>query len=385
MKQITEGIVGIGVDDREIDLFEGQYPVPNGMSYNSYVIFGDKVAVMDTVDRRFVEKWLDNLDGALGGRKPDFLVVQHMEPDHSAGVKAFAEKYPDAKIVGNTKTFVMLAQYFEDLDLETRKIVVADGGTLDLGNRTLTFVFTPMVHWPEVMMTYDAATGTFFSADAFGKFGASDADEYWTDEARRYYIGIVGKYGVQVQSALAKAAKLDIARICPLHGPVLDGDLGGYIGLYDKWSKYEPEDKGVTVAYTSVYGHTEEAAKLLAGELTARGVKTEVFDLARCDISAAVASAFRYDRLALATTTYNGDIFPYMRTFIDHLTERNFRGRTVAMIENGTWAPMAAKVMKGMLEGSKDITYASVVTLRSAVGAAGKAAIAALADELAKA
>lgn len=385
MKQITEGIVGIGVDDREIDLFEGQYPVPNGMSYNSYVIFGNKVAVMDTVDRRFVEKWLDNLDGALGGRKPDFLVVQHMEPDHSSGVKAFAEKYPDAKIVGNTKTFVMLAQYFEDLDLETRKVVVADGGTLDLGNRTLTFVFTPMVHWPEVMMTYDAATKTFFSADAFGKFGASDADEYWTDEARRYYIGIVGKYGVQVQSALAKAAKLDIARICPLHGPVLDGDLGGYIGLYDKWSKYEPEDKGVTVAYTSVYGHTEEAAKLLAGELTARGVKTEVFDLARCDISAAVASAFRYDRLALATTTYNGDIFPYMRTFIDHLTERNFRGRTVAMIENGTWAPMAAKVMKGMLEGSKDITYASVVTLRSAVGAAGKAAIAALADELAKA
>ncbi len=385
MKQITEGIVGIGVDDREIDLFEGQYPVPNGMSYNSYVIFGDKVAVMDTVDRRFVEKWLDNLDGALGGRKPDFLVVQHMEPDHSAGVKAFAEKYPDAKIVGNTKTFVMLAQYFEDLDLETRKIVVADGGTLDLGNRTLTFVFTPMVHWPEVMMTYDAATKTFFSADAFGKFGASDADEYWTDEARRYYIGIVGKYGVQVQSALAKAAKLDIARICPLHGPVLTSDLGSYIGMYDTWSKYEPEDKGVTVAYTSVYGHTEEAAKLLAGELTARGVKTEVFDLARCDISAAVASAFRYDRLALATTTYNGDIFPYMRTFIDHLTERNFRGRTVAMIENGTWAPMAAKVMKGMLEGSKDITYASVVTLRSAVGAAGKAAIAALADELAKA
>ena len=385
MKQITEGIVGIGVDDREIDLFEGQYPVPNGMSYNSYVIFGDKVAVMDTVDRRFVEKWLDNLDGALGGRKPDFLVVQHMEPDHSAGVKAFAEKYPDAKIVGNTKTFVMLAQYFEDLDLETRKIVVSDGGTLDLGNRTLTFVFTPMVHWPEVMMTYDAATGTFFSADAFGKFGASDADEYWTDEARRYYIGIVGKYGVQVQSALAKAAKLDIARICPLHGPVLTSDLGSYIGMYDTWSKYEPEDKGVTVAYTSVYGHTEEAAKLLAGELTARGVKTEVFDLARCDISAAVASAFRYDRLALATTTYNGDIFPYMRTFIDHLTERNFRGRTVAMIENGTWAPMAAKVMKGMLEGSKDITYASVVTLRSAVGAAGKAAIAALADELAKA
>ena len=385
MKQITEGIVGIGVDDREIDLFEGQYPVPNGMSYNSYVIFGDKVAVMDTVDRRFVEKWLDNLDGALGGRKPDFLVVQHMEPDHSAGVKAFAEKYPDAKIVGNTKTFVMLAQYFEDLDLETRKIVVADGGALDLGNRTLTFVFTPMVHWPEVMMTYDAATKTFFSADAFGKFGASDADEYWTDEARRYYIGIVGKYGVQVQSALAKAAKLDIARICPLHGPVLTSDLGSYIGMYDTWSKYEPEDKGVTVAYTSVYGHTEEAAKLLAGELTARGVKTEVFDLARCDISAAVASAFRYDRLALATTTYNGDIFPYMRTFIDHLTERNFRGRTVAMIENGTWAPMAAKVMKGMLEGSKDITYASVVTLRSAVGAAGKAAIAALADELAKA
>lgn len=385
MKQITEGIVGIGVDDREIDLFEGQYPVPNGMSYNSYVIFGNKVAVMDTVDRRFVEKWLDNLDGALGGRKPDFLVVQHMEPDHSSGVKAFAEKYPDAKIVGNTKTFVMLAQYFEDLDLETRKIVVADGGTLDLGNRTLTFVFTPMVHWPEVMMTYDAATGTFFSADAFGKFGASDADEYWTDEARRYYIGIVGKYGVQVQSALAKAAKLDIARICPLHGPVLTSDLGSYIGMYDTWSKYEPEDKGVTVAYTSVYGHTEEAAKLLAGELTARGVKTEVFDLARCDISAAVASAFRYDRLALATTTYNGDIFPYMRTFIDHLTERNFRGRTVAMIENGTWAPMAAKVMKGMLEGSKDITYASVVTLRSAVGAAGKAAIAALADELAKA
>lgn len=385
MKQITEGIVGIGVDDREIDLFEGQYPVPNGMSYNSYVIFGDKVAVMDTVDRRFVEKWLDNLDGALGGRKPDFLVVQHMEPDHSAGVKAFAEKYPDAKIVGNTKTFVMLAQYFEDLDLETRKIVVADGGTLDLGNRTLTFVFTPMVHWPEVMMTYDAATKTFFSADAFGKFGASDADEYWTDEARRYYIGIVGKYGVQVQSALAKAAKLDIARICSLHGPVLTSDLGSYIGMYDTWSKYEPEDKGVTVAYTSVYGHTEEAAKLLAGELTARGVKTEVFDLARCDISAAVASAFRYDRLALATTTYNGDIFPYMRTFIDHLTERNFRGRTVAMIENGTWAPMAAKVMKGMLEGSKDITYASVVTLRSAVGAAGKAAIAALADELAKA
>lgn len=385
MKQITEGIVGIGVDDREIDLFEGQYPVPNGMSYNSYVIFGDKVAVMDTVDRRFVEKWLDNLDGALGGRKPDFLVVQHMEPDHSSGVKAFAEKYPDAKIVGNTKTFVMLAQYFEDLDLETRKIVVADGGTLDLGNRTLTFVFTPMVHWPEVMMTYDAATKTFFSADAFGKFGASDADEYWTDEARRYYIGIVGKYGVQVQSALAKAAKLDIARICSLHGPVLTSDLGSYIGMYDTWSKYEPEDKGVTVAYTSVYGHTEEAAKLLAGELTARGVKTEVFDLARCDISAAVASAFRYDRLALATTTYNGDIFPYMRTFIDHLTERNFRGRTVAMIENGTWAPMAAKVMKGMLEGSKDITYASVVTLRSAVGAAGKAAIAALADELAKA
>lgn len=385
MKQITEGIVGIGVDDREIDLFEGQYPVPNGMSYNSYVIFGDKIAVMDTVDRRFVEKWLDNLDGTLGGRKPDFLVVQHMEPDHSSGVKAFAEKYPDAKIVGNTKTFVMLAQYFEDLDLETRKVVVADGGTLDLGNRTLTFVFTPMVHWPEVMMTYDAATKTFFSADAFGKFGASDADEYWTDEARRYYIGIVGKYGVQVQSALAKAAKLDIARICSLHGPVLTSDLGSYIGMYDTWSKYEPEDKGVTVAYTSVYGHTEEAAKLLAGELTARGVKTEVFDLARCDISAAVASAFRYDRLALATTTYNGDIFPYMRTFIDHLTERNFRGRTVAMIENGTWAPMAAKVMKGMLEGSKDITYASVVTLRSAVGAAGKAAIAALADELAKA
>lgn len=383
--KISDSIIYAGVNDHSVDLFEGQYRVPAGMSYNSYVILDKKVAVMDTVDAHFTHEWLDNIQKILGAKKPDYLVVQHMEPDHSAGVKAFAEKYPDAKIVGNTKTFVMLAQYFEDLDLETRKIVVADGGTLDLGNRTLTFVFTPMVHWPEVMMTYDAATGTFFSADAFGKFGASDADEYWTDEARRYYIGIVGKYGVQVQSALAKAAKLDIARICPLHGPVLTSDLGSYIGMYDTWSKYEPEDKGVTVAYTSVYGHTEEAAKLLAGELTARGVKTEVFDLARCDISAAVASAFRYDRLALATTTYNGDIFPYMRTFIDHLTERNFRGRTVAMIENGTWAPMAAKVMKGMLEGSKDITYASVVTLRSAVGAAGKAAIAALADELAKA
>ena len=384
MTEITENIIYIGVDDKEVDLFEGQYPVPDGMAYNSYVIKGAAAAVTDTVDARFVSEWLANIERALGGAAPDYLIVHHMEPDHSAGIMQFAAKYPDAKIVGNAKTFAMTAQYFGE-DFAARRIVVGDGGELDLGGRVLRFVFAPMVHWPEVMMSFEEKSGTLFSADAFGRFGASDAQDDWACEARRYYFGIVGKYGVQVQNALKKLSALPIKTICPLHGPVLKENIAYYIGLYDTWSAYRPEAKGVTVAYTSVYGHTAKAVKLLAEKLAGKGVKVALFDLARCDISEAVEDAFKYDRIVLATTTYNADIFPFMRTFIEHLTERNFRSRTVAFIENGSWAPMATKTMRAMLEGCKDLKFAeNGVCIRAAVSAENIKEIEALAEELAK-
>ena len=383
--KLPEGIKYIGVNDHDVDLFEGQYVVPNGMSYNSYLVCGEKIAVMDGVDGKKTDEWLTNIKNALGERKPDYLVVQHMEPDHSSSVKAFADAYPEAIIVGNSKTFIMLAQYFEGLDLELRKLVVPDGGKLDLGGKELNFVFAPMVHWPEVMMTYESTTKTLFSADGFGKFGALDVDEDWACEARRYYFGIVGKYGVQVQAVLKKASALEINTVCPLHGPVLSENLAYYIGLYDTWSSYRAEKEGVFIAYTSVYGNTKKAVYALASELEAKGVKVSVTDLAREDMAEAVEDAFKYDRLVLATTTYNGEIFPFMRTFIDDLVERGYKNRRVAFIENGSWAPVATKVMMKKLEGCKNLTYAETnVTIRASVKKADIETIKVLADELAK-
>ena len=382
---VTEDIRYIGVNDHDVDLFEGQYTVENGMSYNSYVILDEKVAVMDTVDAHFGVEWLQNLETELNGRRPDYLVVQHMEPDHSANIAVFMEAYPEAQIVSSAKAFVMMQQFF-GTDFPERKVVVGEGSTLKLGRHTLTFVTAPMVHWPEVIVTYDSTDKVLFSADGFGKFGALDVEEDWADEARRYYIGIVGKYGAQVQALLKKAAALDIAIICPLHGPVLNENLGYYLDKYNTWSSYAVEDEGVVIAYTSIYGHTKEAVEELAEKLNQRGCPNVVVaDLARCDMAEAVADAFRYSKLVLATTTYNATIFPHMQNFIDHLTARNYQGRTVGMIENGAWAPMAAKVMKKMLETSKNLTYTdTTVTVKCALNDASRAQIDALADELCK-
>ncbi len=381
---ITQDIKYIGVNDRDIDLFEGQYIVPNGMAYNSYVITDDKIAVMDTVDARFKDEWLSNLEKALDGKSPDYLIIQHMEPDHSANIKYFAEKYPDAKIVSSAKSFVMMKGFF-GTDFLENQIVVGEGDTLSLGSHTLTFVTAPMVHWPEVIVTYDSKDKVLFSADGFGKFGAYDTDEDWACEARRYYIGIVGKYGQQVQALLKKAAGLDIKIICPLHGPVLTENLEYYINLYDIWSGYRVESEGVVIAYTSVYGNTKKAVLKLRDKLKEKGVKVVVNDLARCDMAEAVEDSFRYGATVLATTTYNADIFPFMREFINHLTERNFQSRTVAFIENGSWAPMATKVMKGMLEKSKNLTYAeNEVKIMSALNEESEKQLEALAEELCK-
>ena len=380
---LTADIVYLGVNDHVTDLFEGQYPVPNGMAYNSYLILDEKTAVLDTVDARFSEEWLAKVADALGERRPDYLIVQHMEPDHSAGIMEFLTLYPDAKVVANARTFDMIRGFF-GTDLEGRRVTVADGGTLELGKHVLHFVFAPMVHWPEVMFTYDSTDKVLFSADAFGKFGALDADEPWDGEARRYYIGIVGKYGAQVQAVLKKAAALDIRTVCPLHGPVLTGDLGHYLALYDTWSAYRPEEDGVVVACASVYGHTMAAAELLARELRARGQKAAFYDLCRADLSLVTAEAFRYSKLALASITYNGDVFPPMKEFLHHLTERGFRGRTVGLVENGSWAPQAARIMKAALEPCKDLTWAEPpVTVRSALTEENRAQIAALAESLA--
>ena len=382
---VTEDIRYIGVNDHDVDLFEGQYTVENGMSYNSYVILDEKVAVMDTVDAHFGVEWLQNLETELNGRRPDYLVVQHMEPDHSANIAVFMETYPEAQIVSSAKAFVMMQQFF-GTDFPERKVVVGEGSTLKLGRHTLTFVTAPMVHWPEVIVTYDSTDKVLFSADGVGKFGALDVEEDWADEARRYYIGIVGKYGAQVQALLKKAAALDIAIICPLHGPVLNENLGYYLDKYNTWSSYAVEDEGVVIAYTSIYGHTKEAVEELAEKLNQRGCPNVVVaDLARCDMAEVVADAFRYSKLVLATTTYNATIFPHMQSFIDHLTARNYQGRTVGMIENGAWAPMAAKVMKKMLETSKNLTYTdTTVTVKCALNDASRAQIDALADELCK-
>ena len=368
MKKVTNDIVYVGVNDHQVDLFEGLYDVPNGMSYNSYVILDQKVAVMDTVDQYFTDEWLNNVANALGGRTPDYLVVQHMEPDHSANIVNFLKVYPNATVVGNAKTFAMMANFFGQ-DAIANKLVVADGQTLSLGNHNLTFVFAPMVHWPEVMLTYDACSKVLFSADAFGKFGALDVEEEWACEARRYYIGIVGKYGAQVQTLLKKAANLDIATICPLHGPILTENLGYYLDLYNTWSSYGVESDGVVIAYTSVYGHTKQAVEKLAQLLRDNGcAKVVVNDLARCDMAEAVEDAFRYGKIVLATTTYNADIFPFMKHFVQHLTERNYQNRTIGIIENGTWAPMAAKIIKNMFANSKNITFApTTVTILSAL------------------
>ena len=381
---ITNDIRYIGVNDHDIDLFEGQYIVPNGMAYNSYVILDERIAVMDTVDARFVQEWLSNLSAALEGRTPDYLIVQHMEPDHSSGITAFAAAYPDATIVATAKAFQMMGQFFGN-DHSARRLVVGEGATLELGTHTLTFITAPMVHWPEVMVTYDSADRVLFSADGFGKFGALDTEEDWACEARRYYIGIVGKYGAPVQALLKKVALLDVAAICPLHGPVLTEHLGYYIGLYDTWSSYRPETEGVAIAYTSVYGNTKAAALKLAALLEQNGVTVAVSDLARCDMAEAVEDAFRYSKLVLATTTYNADVFPFMREFLHHLTERGYQNRTVAFIENGSWAPMATKVMRGMLEGCKNLTYTEgTVRILSALNADSEAQLTALAEELSK-
>lgn len=382
---ITHDIKYIGVNDHAIDLFEGQYAVPNGMSYNSYVIVDEKIAVLDTVDINFTHEWLDNLQNALGNRNPDYLIVQHMEPDHSANIMNFAKTYPEAKIVASAKAFQMMKNFF-GTDFEQTRVVIAEGDTLSLGKHTLTFAAAPMVHWPEVMLTYDSTEKVLFSADAFGKFGALDVEEPWADEARRYYIGIVGKYGTQVQNVLKKAAGLDINTICPLHGPVLSDNLGYYLNLYNTWSSYQPEEEGIVIAYTSVYGNTKKAVLQLADKLKSNGCPhVTVYDLARCDMSAAVSDAFRYSKLVLATTTYNAEIFPFMREFIAHLTERNFCNRTVALIENGSWAPLAAKVMGKMLENCKNLTFAeNSVKILSALNEESTAELNALADELCK-
>ncbi len=381
--EISNDIKYVGVNDREIDLFEGMYDVPNGMAYNSYVILDEKIAVMDTVDAHFGEKWLGNLETVLSGRAPDYLVVQHMEPDHSANIKFFAEKYPSAKLVASAKAFVMMEQFFGD-NFADRQVVVGENDTLSLGKHTLTFVTAPMVHWPEVIMTYDDVDRALFSADGFGKFGALDADEDWACEARRYYFGIVGKYGAQVQAVLKKAAGLNIEKILPLHGPMLLENLGYYLNLYNIWSSYGVESEGVAIAYTSVYGNTKKAVELLAKKLEEGGCpKVTVTDLARDDMAEAVEDAFRYGKLVLATTTYNADIFPFMRDFILHLTERNYQKRTIGIIENGSWAPTAAKVIKGMFEKSKDIKFTdTTVTLKSSLNSVSEAQIDALAKEL---
>ena len=382
---ITKDIRYIGVNDHEIDLFEGQYIVPNGMAYNSYAIIDEKIAVMDTVDKNFTDEWLNNLAEAIGDRKPDYLVVQHMEPDHSANIKNFMDKYPEAVIVSSKMAFTMMKNFF-GIEFEDRRIVVGEGDTLCLGTHTLNFVAAPMVHWPEVIVTYDSTDKVLFSADGFGKFGALDADEDWACEARRYYIGIVGKYGIPVQALLKKASALDIQIICPLHGPVLTENLGYYINLYDIWSSYGVESEGIVIAYTSVYGNTKKAALLLAQKLEEKGCpKVSVTDLARDDMAEAVEDAFRYGKLVLATTTYNTEIFPFMREFVNHLTERGYKNRTVGIIENGSWAPMAAKVIKKMMEDCKDITWAeNTVTIRSALNAASEEKLEALAEELMK-
>ena len=381
--KIKNDIFYIGVNDHKVDLFEGQYVVPNGMSYNSYIIMDEKIAVMDTVDANFTHEWLDNMQNVLGDKQPDYLVIQHMEPDHSANIANFMKAYPNTTIVSSAKAFTMMGQFF-GTDYEDRRIVVGEGDTLALGKHNLTFVTAPMVHWPEVIVTYDSTDKILFSADGFGKFGALDVEEEWDCEARRYYIGIVGKYGAQVQALLKKAAALDIEKICPLHGPVLAENLGYYIGLYDTWSSYRPEEEGVMIAYTSVYGNTKKAAMKLAELLEEKGCpKVAVNDLARCDMAEAVEDAFRYSKMVLATTTYNADIFPFMKEFINHLTERNYSNRTVAFIENGSWAPMATKVMKAMLEKSKNLTYTeNNVTIMSALNPQSEAQLEALAEEL---
>ena len=382
--KITDSIKYVGVNDHIVDLFEGQYVVPNGMAYNSYVIMDEKIAVMDTVDVKFTDEWLGKLSEVLGGRKPDYLIVQHMEPDHSANILNFLNVYPDTTVVGNTKTFTFMGQFF-DLDPSMKKLVVKNGDKLELGSHVLNFVFAPMVHWPEVMVTYDSTDKVLFSADGFGKFGALDVEEEdWACEARRYYFGIVGKYGLQTQNLLKKAATLDIQIICPLHGPILTENLGYYIDLYDKWSSYTPEDKGVLIAYTSVYGHTKQAVEELAALLEKEGCpKVVVTDLARDDMAEAVEDAFRYDRLVLATTTYNNNIYPFMRTFIDHLTERAYQNRTISFIENGSWAPVAKKTMQGMFEGCKNLKFLETsVTIKSALKDDSRAALAQMAKEL---
>ena len=383
MVSVTDTIRYIGVNDHQIDLFEGQYPVPNGMAYNSYVILDQKIAVMDTVDINFTQEWLRNLKTELGGRKPDYLVIQHMEPDHSASIRHFLEAYPDTTVVATAKAFAMISQFF-DLDLADHALTAENGATLSLGAHELNFIFAPMVHWPEVMMTYDSTDKVLFSADAFGKFGALDVEEDWDCEARRYYIGIVGKYGAQVQNVLKKAAGLDIQTICPLHGPVLKDNLAHYIEKYNIWSSYAVESEGVMIAYTSVYGHTKAAVCLLADKLKENGCpKVVVCDLARDEMTEAVEDAFRYGKLVLATTTYNADIFPFMKQFIDHLTERNYQNRTIGLIENGSWAPLAVKIMKGMFEKSKNITWLeSNVTIKSALNDDSRAQIEAMAKEL---
>ncbi len=383
---ITKDIKYIGVNDHKIDLFEGMYEVPDGMAYNSYAIIDEKIAITDTVDAAFGDEWLENIKDVLGNRTPDFLIVQHMEPDHSSNIKRFADAYPDAKIVASARAFTMMKNFYGD-DFADRQIAVTDGDTLSLGEHCLSFVTAPMVHWPEVIVTYDSKDKVLFSADAFGKFGALDAeDDSWACEARRYYFGIVGKYGAQVQGLLKKAANLDVGIICPLHGPVLSENLGYYLNLYDTWSSYQPEDDGIVIAYTSVYGNTKKAALLLEEKLKANGCpKVAVSDLARCDMAEAVEDAFRYSKMVLATTTYNGDIFPFMREFIDHLTERNYSNRTVAFIENGTWAPLAAKKMRDMLEKCKNLTFAeNSVKIVSALSDESIAQIDTLAKELCK-
>ena len=382
---ITKDIKYIGVNDHQVDLFEGQYVVPNGMAYNSYAIVDEKIAIMDSVDQNFGDEWLQNIEKTLEGRKPDYLVVQHMEPDHSANIDTFLKAYPEAIVVSSAKAFAMMKNFF-GTDYADRRIVVGEGDTLSLGKHVLTFVTAPMVHWPEVIVTYDAYDKVLFSADGFGKFGALDVEEDWDCEARRYYIGIVGKYGAQVQALLKKAATLDIAIICPLHGPVLTENLGHYLNKYDIWSSYRVESEGVVVAYTSVYGHTRDAVELLVQKLKAKGApKVVVHDLARTDMAEAVEDAFRYGKLVLATTTYNADIFPYMKEYIHHLTERNYQNRTIGLIENGSWAPLAAKVMKGMFEGSKNITFTdTTVKILSALNDDSKAQVEALAEELCK-
>ncbi len=381
--KITNDIKYIGVNDHEIDLFEGQYDVPNGMAYNSYAIIDEKIAVMDTVDARFTKEWLNNIEVALDGRKPDYLVVQHMEPDHSSNITSFVKTYPNAQIVSSSKAFAMMKQFFGD-DFKEKQVVVGEGDALSLGKHKLSFVTAPMVHWPEVIVTYDSTDKVLFSADGFGKFGALDAEEDWACEARRYYFGIVGKYGAQTQALLKKAAALNVEIICPLHGPVLSENLGYYLNLYNVWSSYEPEEEGVVIAYTSVYGNTKRAVELLAEKLREKGCpKVTVNDLARCDMAEAVEDAFRYSKIVLATTTYNSDVFPFMKEFINHLTERGYKNRTVAFMENGSWAPVAEKVMRKMLENSKNLIYCeNSVKIMSALNSESEAKLNALAEEL---